>query len=70
MGTYKTCVSYIIQKESMNIHQFEMVELRLHKYSFYLDKGSQQVVKWAETKQQSLNANEKIIIINFSTFQM
>ncbi|HSZ86986.1 MAG TPA: hypothetical protein VK787_13215 [Puia sp.] len=33
--------------------------------TYYLDNSSEQVVLWAEEGQQNLNANEKIVILNF-----
>ncbi len=65
MSTFKTYISYVIQKESQHVHGFEIADFPLPKYSFYLDNSSQQVVMWAEEKQKALSANEKIIIINF-----
>jgi hypothetical protein len=65
MSTFKTYISYVVQKDSQYIHDFAIVDLPLPKYSFYLDNSSQQVVKWAEEKQRTVLANEKIIILNF-----
>jgi hypothetical protein len=65
MSTFKTYISYVIQKESQHVHGFEIVDFPLPKYSFYLDNSSQQVVKWAEEKQKTLSANENIIVLNF-----
>ncbi len=70
MNTYTTYISYVIQNENMHIHKSEVVDFSLPRYSFYLDNSSQQIIKWAEEKQQSLNANEKIVIINFFNIQM
>lgn len=55
----------MIQKDHLHVHAFEIAELPLPKYSFYLDNSSQQVVKWAEEKQEEFNTGEKIIILNF-----
>ena len=65
MSTYKTYISYVIQKEGQHAHGFEIADLALPKYSFYLDNSSQQIVKWAEEKQQKLSADEKMVILNF-----
>jgi hypothetical protein len=65
MSKFKTYISYVIQKGDQHVHAFEIAELPLPKYSFYLDNSSQQVVKWAEEKQKEFNAGEKIIILNF-----
>jgi hypothetical protein len=65
MSTFKTYISYVVQKGNQHVHGFEIIDFPLPKYSFYLDNSSQQVVKWAEEKQKTLSANEKIIILNF-----
>jgi hypothetical protein len=65
MSTYKTYISYVVQRDGQHVHAFEVVDLPLPKYSFYMDNSSQQVVRWAQEKQQTLQTNEKIIILNF-----
>jgi hypothetical protein len=65
MSTFKTYISYVVQKEDQHVHGSEIVDFPLPKFSFYLDNSSQQVVKWAEEKQKTLTTSEKIIIINF-----
>jgi len=65
MSTYKTYISYVIQKEGQHVHGFEIVDLPLPKYSFYLDNSSQQVVKWASEKQKQFSDGEAVIILNF-----
>ncbi len=54
MSTYKVYISYVIQRGEQHIHESALVDVALPKYSFYLDNSSQQVVKWAETKQTEL----------------
>lgn len=65
MSTYKTYISYVIQKENQHTHEFEIVDFSLPKYNFYLDNSSQQVVSWAEAKQKQLGPDEKVVIMNF-----
>ena len=65
MRRYKTYISYVVQKGDQHIHESTIAEFPLPKYSFYLDNSSQQVVKWAEEKQQKLSSDEKIVILNF-----
>lgn len=65
MSTYKVYISYVIQRGDQHIHESTLADLPLPKYSFYLDNSSQQVVKWAGNKQNTLPAGEKIIILNF-----
>ena len=65
MSTYKTCISYVIQKGGQHIHAFEIAGLALPEYSFYPDNNSQDVGKWAKEKQKTFNPNEKIIMLHF-----
>jgi len=65
MNTYKTYISFVIQNGEQHKHDFEIAELDLPKYAFYSDNTSQQVLKWADQKQQQLNPNEKLIIVNY-----
>lgn len=65
MSTYKVYISYVIQRADQHTHESALVDFALPKYSFYLDNSSQQVMKWAETKQSELNNNEKVVILNF-----
>jgi hypothetical protein len=60
----------LCKKNSIHIHQFEILNFSLPKYSFYFDNNSEQAVNWPEEKQQNLYANEKIVILNLLTFQM
>lgn len=65
MGHYKTYISYVVQNGQQHIHESTIAEFPLPRYSFYLDNSSQQVLKWADEKQKTLNQNEKIIVLNF-----
>lgn len=65
MTKYKTYISYVIQKGDNHRHEFEIVDLPLPKYSFYMDNTAQQVVKWVESKQREFGADEMVIILNF-----
>ena len=65
MAHYKTYISYVIQKGEQHIHESSIEEFPFPKYSFYLDNSSQQIVKWEEEKQKTLNTGEKVIILNF-----
>ena len=65
MNTYKTYISYVIQKEGEHVHGFEMVDFPLPKFSFYLDNSAQQVVKWASEKQRQFDDGEIVIVLNF-----
>lgn len=62
---YKTYISYVIQNGKNHRHDFAMVDLASPKFNFYLDNESQQIVKWAEEKQQELSGDEKLIVLNF-----
>jgi hypothetical protein len=53
MGTFKTYFGYVIQKDDKHIHDFEIADLLLPKYSFYVDNTSLQVVRWVEEKQKN-----------------
>jgi uncharacterized membrane protein YczE len=65
MSTYKTYISFVIQKEGQHVHGFEIVDLPLPKYSFYLGNSSQQVIKWALEKQREFEVGETVVILNF-----
>lgn len=65
MATYKTYISYVVQKGAQHIHDFAIVDLSLPKYNFYLDNSSQKVVDWAKEKQKELKEDEKLIILYF-----
>ena len=65
MGTYKTYISFVIQKGENHIHDSEIAELSLPKFNFYSDNTSQEVLKWVEKKQQELNSNEKLVVLNY-----
>jgi len=64
MGHYKTYISFAIQKGELHIHDSVIAELALPKFNFYSDNTSQEVLKWAEEKQQKLPPDEKLIILN------
>jgi len=65
MNTFKTYISYVIQKGDKHIHASEIADLNLPKFSFYSDNTSQEVLEWANRKQQEYTNNETIIIINY-----
>lgn len=65
MGTFKTYISYVIQKGENHIHYGEIAELHLPTYNFYLDNTSQEVIQWAEQKQKELILGEKIVVLNY-----
>ncbi len=65
MRKYKTYISFVVQNGDKHIHDFEIADLALPKYYFYLDNTSQQVVKWAEEKQKELRPPEKLVILNY-----
>jgi hypothetical protein len=62
---YKTYISYVIQKGEYHKHESSIVDFATPKFNFYFDNESQQVVKWAEEKQNELSVEEKLIIVNF-----
>jgi len=65
MYTFKTYISYVIQNGNQHIHASEVADLNLPKFNFYSDNTSQEVLAWAEKKQQTLEGNEKLIILNY-----
>lgn len=65
MGHYKTYISFVIQKGEQHIHDAVIAELSLPKFNFYSDNTSQEILKWAEKKQQELTSDEKLIILNY-----
>jgi len=65
MSKYKTYISFVIQNGEHHKHDFEIADLDLPKYSFYSDNTSQEVLRWANEKQQQLKQNEKLILLNF-----
>lgn len=64
-ATFKTYISYVIQKEEHHTHHGEIAELHLPKFNFYMDNTSQEVLEWADKKQNELRNGEKIVIINY-----
>jgi len=65
MGHYRTYISFVIQKGEHHIHDSVIAELSLPKFWFYSDNASQEVLKWIDKKQTELNADEKIILLNY-----
>lgn len=65
MRHYKTYISFVIQSGEQHIHDFEIADLELPKFNFYSDNTSQEVLKWANKKQEDLNPGEKLIILNY-----
>jgi hypothetical protein len=65
MNTYKTYISFVIQKGELHKHDFEIANLELPKFNFYSDNTSQEVLRWAEERQKKLQPDEKIIILNY-----
>lgn len=65
MGHYKTYISFVIQKGEQHTHDAVIAELSLPKFNFYSDNTSQEILKWAEKKQQELTSDEKLIILNY-----
>ncbi|MGH2649257.1 MAG: hypothetical protein ACRDE8_16875 [Ginsengibacter sp.] len=65
MSTYKTYISYVVQKGAQHVHDFAVVDFSLPKFNFYLDNSSQKVVEWAKEKQCELGSDEKLIILYF-----
>lgn len=65
MSHYKTYISFVVQKGEQHIHDSAIAELPLPKFNFYSDNTSQEVLNWAEQKQQELNNGEKLVILNY-----
>jgi len=65
MRTFKTYISFVVQKGEQHVHDSVVADLALPKYSFYLDNTSQQVLQWAEEQQKQLPHNEKLVVLNF-----
>lgn len=65
MGHYKTYISFVVQNGEQHIHDFVIAELELPKFNFYSDNTSQEVLRWADKKQEELKPGEKLIILNY-----
>ena len=65
MTTYKTYISFVIQKGDLHKHDFEIADLNLPNISFYSENTSQEVLRWSKERQKQLQPDEKIIIENY-----
>lgn len=62
---HKIYISDVIQSKEHHLHDFTIEHSTKNETAIYSDNSSQQVVKWADEKQQQLRQDEKLDIGNY-----